>query len=133
MPVRSAGILLFRRRPGIEFFLIHPGGPCWRGKDEGAWSIPKGLVAQGEGPFAAARREFQEETGVALAGASAQSLGNFKLPSGNQLSVWAIEGDCDPDAIRSNSFELIWPPRSSTLRRFPEADKAGWFDPGGHA
>jgi predicted NUDIX family NTP pyrophosphohydrolase len=124
---RSAGIALYRR-DGSEpaLLLVHPGGPFWRNKDEGAWSIPKGLYAEGEDPLAAARREFQEETGALPEGPFA-GLGDFKLPGGKILSVWAAEGVFDPDALRSNDFTLEWPPRSGRLTAFPEVDRAGWF------
>jgi len=126
MPVVSAGILLHRggRR---EVFLVHPGGPYWARKDEGAWSIPKGLVGEGEDELACARREFHEETGFAAPG-PAQALGTFRLPSGKRLKVWAVEGDCAAAALKSNLFEMEWPPHSAKRARFPEADRGGWFD-----
>ena len=129
MPAISAGLLLYRRREtGPEVFLVHPGGPYWARKDGGAWSVPKGLVAPGEAELACARREFREETGVRLEGAMIP-LGPFKQPSGKIIEAWALEGDCDPATIRSNEFEMEWPPRSGRKAKFPEVDRAGWFEP----
>jgi predicted NUDIX family NTP pyrophosphohydrolase len=130
VPQVSAGILLYRRMgSGTEVFLVHPGGPYWARKDEGAWSVPKGLVDAGEDELDCARREFTEETGFAAPGAgSERDLGSFRLPSGKRLHVWSVEGDCDPAALRSNLFEMEWPPRSGRSERFPEADRGGWFD-----
>jgi len=125
MTVHSAGILLYRRRP-LEVFLIHPGGPFWARKDLGAWSIPKGLVAPGEEPLAAARREFFEETGFRAEG-DAAPLGMFRQPSGKRLTVWAMEGDCDPEKLVSGTFSTQWPPRSGKVQEFPEADRGAWF------
>jgi predicted NUDIX family NTP pyrophosphohydrolase len=125
----SAGILLYRRRSsGTEVFLVHPGGPYWARKDEGAWSVPKGLVDAGEDELAAARREFAEETGFDAPGAPAHALGSFRLPSGKRLQVWAIEGDCDPGDLRSNLFNMEWPPGSGRSGSFPEVDRGAWFD-----
>ncbi len=123
----SAGILLYRKRAAAEVLLLHPGGPYWAEKDDGAWSLPKGLVAPGEEAFAAARREFGEETGCKAEG-DAWALGEFKQPSGKIIAVWAMEGDCHPSAIVSNTFEMIWPPKSGRIARFPEIDRAAWFD-----
>jgi predicted NUDIX family NTP pyrophosphohydrolase len=129
MPQRSAGILLFRRRGGaIEVLLVHPGGPFWARKDDGAWSIPKGEYAPGEEPLAAARREFEEETGAPVTGA-AIALGAFHQPSGKIVEAWAVEGDFDPTTLKSNTFTLEWPPRSGRMREVPEVDRAGWFAP----
>ena len=130
MPQVSAGILLYRRtNTGTEVFHVHPGGPYWAHKDQGAWSVPKGLVDSGEDGLACARREFREETGFEppLPG-SEHALGGFRLPSGKRLEVWAAEGDCDPAALRSNLFEMEWPPRSGRTAQFPEVDRGGWFD-----
>ena len=124
--IESAGILLFRRRSGLEIFLIHMGGPLWARRDEGAWSLPKGMIGRSEDPLQAARREFQEETGFRLDGAF-EPLGTFRQNSGKNLTVWALEGDCDPDKLVSNHFSMIWPPRSGRRREFPEADRGGWF------
>lgn len=129
MPERSAGLLLFRRRDtGVEIFLVHPGGPFWARKDDGAWSIPKGLYDDDEDPLAAAKREFTEEVGSGIDG-EFTALGEFKLPSGKRLSVWAVEGDLDAASITSNLFEMEWPPRSGKQAQFPEVDRAGWFTP----
>lgn len=127
MSVRSAGILLYRKRnPAIEVFLIHPGGPFWRRKDAGAWSIPKGLINDQEDALVAARREFREETGFELNG-DFRPLGEFRQPGGKLITAYALEGDCDPAAIVSNSFSLEWPPRSGRFQDFPEADRAAWL------
>lgn len=127
---RSAGLVLFRRRAGgsPEFFLVHPGGPFWKNKDEGAWSIPKGLMEADENPLAAAQREFEEETGFPVTGPFI-ALGGFKQPGGKIVHAWATEGDADPAAVRSNLFEMEWPPRSGRRASFPEIDRAAWFDP----
>jgi predicted NUDIX family NTP pyrophosphohydrolase len=128
MPRTSAGLLLYRRTAsGIEVFLVHPGGPFWAKKDAGAWSIPKGEYLPGEDPLAAARREFAEETGIVLDG-EAVDLGSVKQAGGKIVRAWAIEGDCDAGAIRSNTFALEWPPRSGRQQEFPEVDRAAWFD-----
>lgn len=126
---RSAGIVMYRRRGREpEILLIHPGGPYWSKKDDGAWSIPKGLYEAGEDSLKAARREFEEETGCRADG-DFVPLGDFKQPSGKLVSVWATEGDFDTAAFRSNSFSLEWPPRSGKFREFAEADRAAWFVP----
>lgn len=127
MPKPSAGLLIFRRRGGaLEVLLVHPGGPFWAGKDDGAWSIPKGLYEPGEDPLAAARREFAEETGSRPKG-EAVPLGTFRQPSGKTIDAWAIEGDFDPAALKSNTFSMEWPPHSGKTREVPEVDRAGWF------
>jgi predicted NUDIX family NTP pyrophosphohydrolase len=127
MAKTSAGLLMFRRGGGgVEVFLVHPGGPFWARKNEGAWSIPKGEYAPGEDPFETARREFQEETGF-QAGGDFIPLTPRKQPSGKIVSAWAFEGDCDASAIKSNSFSMEWPPRSGKEQEFPEVDRAGWF------
>jgi predicted NUDIX family NTP pyrophosphohydrolase len=124
----SAGILLYRRRNGmIEVFLVHPGGPYWKTKDLGAWSIPKGEYDAGEDALAAAKREFQEETGFVPAAGELNSLSEIKLSSGKVVTAWAVEGDCDADAIRSNMFSMEWPPKSGKMQEFPEVDRAAWF------
>lgn len=129
VPDRSAGLLLFRRAGGgLELFLVHPGGPFWANKDDGAWSIPKGLYEDGEDALAAARREFAEEVGTPVDG-DVIALGEFRLPSGKRLSAWAIEGDLDPATVASNTFEMEWPPRSGKRAQFPEVDRAAWFEP----
>jgi predicted NUDIX family NTP pyrophosphohydrolase len=129
MPKRSAGLLLFRRRAAlIEFFLVHPGGPYWARKDEGAWTIPKGECQQGEEALAAARREFAEETGLSLEGEMIP-LGSFRQSSAKTVEVWAVEGDADPASLVSNTFAMEWPPRSGRMQDFPEVDRAAWFTP----
>jgi predicted NUDIX family NTP pyrophosphohydrolase len=127
VPIKSAGVLLYRwLGEAPEVFLVHPGGPYWARKDEGAWSIPKGLIEPDEAPLAAAKREFAEETGLAVEGAFLP-LGEFRQPSGKVIAVWAIQGDFDLAKFHSGSFEIEWPPRSGTMQAFPEADRAGWF------
>jgi predicted NUDIX family NTP pyrophosphohydrolase len=129
MPQRSAGILLYRRRQGaVEVLLVHPGGPFWASKDEGAWSIPKGAYEPGEEPLAAARREFAEETGARLQG-EAVPLGSFRQSSVKTVDAWAVEGDFDPGGLESMTFEMEWPPRSGRMGEFPEVDRAQWFAP----
>jgi predicted NUDIX family NTP pyrophosphohydrolase len=128
MHKQSAGILLYRRRNGIlEVFLVHPGGPYWKKKDVGAWSIPKGEYAAGDDPLSAARREFQEETGFEPTNGEFTSLSEIKLGSGKVVTAWALEGDCDASAIRSNLFSMEWPPKSGKMQEFPEVDRAAWF------
>ena len=127
MPKHSAGLLMYRCRDGVlEVLLVHPGGPFWAKKDLGAWSLPKGEYDPDEDALAAARREFQEETGFSAAGAFIP-LTPRKQPSGKVIQAWAFEGDFDPAAVRSNTFTLEWPPRSGSLQNFPEIDRAGWF------
>jgi predicted NUDIX family NTP pyrophosphohydrolase len=129
MSRRSAGILLYRRASGaIEVLLVHPGGPFWAKKDDGVWSIPKGEYAPGEDPLAAARREFAEETGAAVAG-DAIALGSFRQSSAKIIDAWAVEGDFNPATLVSNTFTLEWPPRSGKVREVPEVDRAAWFPP----
>lgn len=125
----SAGILLYRRRTrAYELFLVHPGGPFWAKKDDGAWSIPKGESDPGEDLLAAAKREFHEETGFAIDGAFVE-LGSFKQPGGKTVVAWALDGDCDAAAIRSNLCNIEWPPRSGRRMEIPEVDRAAWFGP----
>jgi predicted NUDIX family NTP pyrophosphohydrolase len=112
----------------LEIFLLHPGGPYWAGKDLGVWSIPKGEYDAGTDPLEAARREYREETGCE-AGSDCLALTPRKQPSGKIISAWAFAGDCDLEAIRSNTFSLEWPPHSGRLQEFPEVDRAGWFRP----
>jgi predicted NUDIX family NTP pyrophosphohydrolase len=129
MVQHSAGILMYRRPAGVlEVLLAHPGGPFWAKKDDGAWSIPKGLFEGGEDGFAAARREFEEETGLRPEGAFV-ALGSFRQPSGKVIHAWALEGDFEPAGLVSNVFEIEWPPRSGRRQRFPEVDRAAWFRP----
>jgi predicted NUDIX family NTP pyrophosphohydrolase len=129
MNARSAGLVMYRRRgPEPEVLLVHPGGPFWRKKDDGAWSIPKGLYVDGENVLDAAKREFEEETGCRPCG-DFIALGDFKQPGGKLISAWAMEGDFDLTMFRSNLFSLEWPPNSGARKEFPEADRAGWFVP----
>jgi predicted NUDIX family NTP pyrophosphohydrolase len=125
----SAGILLHRVRDAEqEVLLVHPGGPFWARKDAGAWSIPKGECEEGEDPRACARREFEEELGSAAPAIEALTdLGSVRQRGGKLVTAWAAPGDLDPEAIRSGTFTLEWPPRSGTLREFPEVDRAAWF------
>jgi predicted NUDIX family NTP pyrophosphohydrolase len=123
----SAGILLYRLHDGaVEVFLVHPGGPFWAKKDAGAWSIPKGEFEPGEDALEAAKREFSEETGSAIAGHFI-ALSPVKQASGKIVHAWAVRGDIDAAAIASNTFEMQWPPRSGVTREFPEVDRGGWF------
>jgi predicted NUDIX family NTP pyrophosphohydrolase len=127
MAKQSAGLLVYRRRRGdVEVFLVHPGGPFWRNKDLGAWSIPKGEFANGEDPLEAANREFHEETGFNAAG-NFVPLQPLKQSSGKTVHAWAVEGDYDPGQVRSNTFQLEWPPKSGKTMEVPEIDRADWF------
>jgi len=118
---------MYRFRGGVvEVFLVHPGGPFWTGKDSGAWSIPKGLIDANEEPLAAARREFEEETGFKVSENFIQ-LSSVKLKSGKILLAWAVEGDCNPSDFRSNTFQMEWPPHSGRQQEFPEIDSAAWL------
>lgn len=124
----SAGIVLYRvRGETLEVLLVHPGGPLWAQKDDGAWSIPKGEYHEGEDPLAAARREFHEETGLEVSG-DGLALTPVRQPSGKVISAWAVEGDADAGSVRSNTFSLEWPPKSGRIREFPEVDRALWCD-----
>jgi predicted NUDIX family NTP pyrophosphohydrolase len=124
----SAGILMYRVQAGVlQVLLVHPGGPLWAKKDHGAWSIPKGEVGAGEEPLDAARREFEEETGVPVAGPFLE-LQPVRQRGGKRVLAWAVEGTCDAASLRSNTFTLEWPPRSGQHREFPEVDRAEWFD-----
>jgi len=128
MTVHSNGILLFRFREGrLEVLLIHPGGPFWAKKDEGAWSIPKGLAEEGESPLDAAKREFEEETGFKAEGEFID-LGDLKQPSRKVVHAWALEENIDETRIVSNKFAVEWPKRSGMIREYPEVDRAGWFN-----
>jgi predicted NUDIX family NTP pyrophosphohydrolase len=129
MPKRSAGLLIYRGAGGpTQVLLVHPGGPFWARKDEGAWSIPKGLVEEGEDELAAARREAAEELGVAIDGRF-EPLGEYRQPGGKVVVAWAVEADraIDAAAIVSNTFAMEWPPKSGVRQEFPEVDKACWF------
>ena len=127
MPKQSAGLLLHRLRGReLEVFLVHPGGPFWAKKDAGAWTIPKGEFTDGEDPLTAAKRELREETGVAVEGPFSP-LGTVRQAGGKLIHGWIAAGDFDADAIVSNTFKMIWPPRSGKWSEFPEVDRAGWF------
>jgi predicted NUDIX family NTP pyrophosphohydrolase len=128
VPKRSAGILLYRLTDeGPEVLLVHPGGPFWARRDAGAWSIPKGEYEDGEDARTCALREFEEETGTALAPTKLVDLGTVKQKGGKLVTAWAAEGDLDAAAIRSNTFTIEWPPRSGRTAEFPEIDRATWF------
>jgi predicted NUDIX family NTP pyrophosphohydrolase len=129
MPKRSAGILLYRKTNNLlQFFLVHPGGPFFKNKDAGAWSIPKGEFLDEEDPLVAAKREFMEETGHAIDG-NFIPLKPVTLKSGKIVHAWAVERDIDHETIFSNLFEMEWPPKSGKKQSFPEIDRAGWFEP----
>lgn len=118
---------MYRNRKGaVEVFLVHPGGPFFKKRDIGAWSIPKGEIDEGEDPLGAAKREFHEETGCGAEG-SFLSLSSVKQKSGKIVVCWAVAGDCDADSIKSNMFSLEWPPKSGRMQEFPEVDRAAWF------
>jgi predicted NUDIX family NTP pyrophosphohydrolase len=126
----SAGLLLYRSRPdGLEVFLVLPGGPFFRNRDDGWWTVPKGLVDAGEDPLAAARREFAEETGFPPPEDGPYvDLGSVRQKGGKVVQAWAVAGDCEPALLRSNLFRLEWPPRSGRMREFPEIARGGFFD-----
>jgi predicted NUDIX family NTP pyrophosphohydrolase len=127
MAKKSAGLLLYRRRAGeLQVFLVHPGGPFWAKKDLGAWSFPKGEFGDDEDGLAAARREFAEEVGTNIQGRFLHLTPRIQA-SRKTIYAWAVEGDIDETTLRSNEFELEWPPKSGNIRRFPEADRGGWF------
>ena len=128
MAKKSAGILLYRvHNKNPEVFIVHPGGPFWAKKDDGAWSIPKGEFEDNEEPLTAAKREFEEETGISISGEFIE-LNPIKQKSGKTVYAWAVEGDIDPSKIKSNEFEIEWPPKSGKTKSFPEIDKAAWFN-----
>ncbi|RYY61022.1 MAG: NUDIX domain-containing protein [Comamonadaceae bacterium] len=125
--MRSAGLLMFRRRgAALEVLLAHPGGPFWSRRDEAAWTLPKAEIHEGEDPLAAAQREFNEETGFTPV-APFLPLGELRQKSGKRISAWAFEGDADPAQLRSNLFEMEWPPRSGRRKEFPEVDRVQWY------
>jgi predicted NUDIX family NTP pyrophosphohydrolase len=128
MARRSAGLLLYRKVDGApEVLLVHPGGPYWARRDEGAWSIPKGEVEPGEEPLDVARREFKEELGSDPPESPVVALGEVRQPGGKLVIAWALHGDFDADAVQSNTFTLEWPRGSGRIQAFPEVDRAGWF------
>jgi predicted NUDIX family NTP pyrophosphohydrolase len=125
----SAGLMMYRRRGGkLEVLLVHPGGPFFKNKDLGTWTVPKGEPAEGEEPLATARREFQEETGIDPGDAPLIPLGEVKQKAGKVVHAWAFEGDCDIGALKCNTFKVQWPPRSGQWKSFPEVDQYGFFD-----
>ncbi|WP_128924325.1 NUDIX domain-containing protein [Bradyrhizobium guangxiense] len=126
MPSKSAGIIVYRRRRRLEVLLVHPGGPFWRSKDAGAWSIPKGEYPEDEDAEIAARREFAEELGLEVPG-PLTALGQVKQRGGKLVTAFAAELDLDARSVRSNTFEIEWPPRSGKRQTFPEIDRAEWF------
>ncbi len=127
MARKSAGLLMYRKRAGqIEVLLVHPGGPFWTQKDEGAWSIPKGEFTDEEPPLDAARREFQEETGFPPSG-TFRPLAPIKQAGGKIVHAWAVEGDLDADAAHSNTYKMEWPPHSGQWKTYPEVDRAAWL------
>jgi len=128
MAKQSAGLLVYRHgKAGVEVLLAHPGGPFWAKKDEGAWSIPKGEFLEDEQPLAAARREFAEEIGTPIEG-EFLALTPLKQPSRKVIHAFAVAGDLDVARVRSNLFEMEWPPKSGKMQSFPEVDRAAWFD-----
>ena len=128
MPKLSAGVLLYRARDGVvEVLIAHPGGPFWAGKDDGAWSIPKGEYADGEDPWTVAQREFAEEVGLTVPDGPRVDLGALQQPSGKVVTVFAVRGDVDVTDTHSNTFTLEWPKGSGRMREFPEVDQVGWF------
>ena len=127
MAKRSAGLLMYRRNNScLEVLLAHPGGPFWAKKDLGAWSIPKGEFELDEDPLQAAKREFEEESGVVPSGTFI-ALGEVKQAGGKIVTAWAVGGDCDPSSLKSNTFSMEWPPRSKRMAEFPEVDRWEWF------
>jgi predicted NUDIX family NTP pyrophosphohydrolase len=127
MAKQSAGLLVYRKRDGnTEVLLVHPGGPFWKNKDSGAWSIPKGEFAAGENPLNIAKREFQEETGLTIDGPF-QPLAPIKQRGGKTVYAWAVEADLDVSHVKSNTFTIEWPPRSGKQQEFREVDRAEWF------
>jgi len=125
---QSAGLLLYRQKDGkLEVLIAHPGGPFFVKKDNGIWSIPKGLYEDNEDPFDAAKREFEEEIGLPAPGGEYIDLGEIKRKDGKIIRAWAVEGNIDEGKVKSNSFEMEWPPRSGQKQEFPEIDRAEWF------
>lgn len=130
MPKVSAGLLLFRRREaGVEVLIAHMGGPFWARRDDGAWTVPKGLIEPDEDPLGTARREFEEELGSSAPPGPYIELGEITQSSGKIVHAWGVEGDFDPNGLRSNLMQVEWPPRSGKLREYPEIDRAEWMRP----
>ena len=132
MPRKSAGLLIYREAAhgsGIQVLLVHPGGPFWRNKDSGAWTIPKGEFDDDEEPLEAAKREFTEELGSLPPGGEYFPLKPIKQKSGKIVHAWAVEGNFDPATLKSNTFSCEWPPKSRRMQEFPEVDRAAWFAP----
>jgi predicted NUDIX family NTP pyrophosphohydrolase len=128
MRLQSAGVLVYRSKSGmVEVLLAHPGGPFWTNRDEGAWTIPKGEFDDSELALDAARREFAEEIGMVVPPGDMMSLGSARQPNGKIIHAWAVKGDLDAGAARSNIFEMEWPPKSGETRQFPEIERAAWF------
>jgi predicted NUDIX family NTP pyrophosphohydrolase len=129
LSAQSAGLILYRIRDGkLEVLLVHPGGPFWQKRDDGAWSIPKGEIGNNEVGIDVARREFHEELGVPAPDGELAALGAVRQAGGKIVHVWAAPGDVDVTRLTSNTFELEWPPHSGRTQRFPEVDRAAWFD-----
>lgn len=128
MPAVSAGLLLYRRKNGrLEFLLAHNGGPFFKNKDKGFWTIPKGMIEENEDELTAAKREFKEETGHEAPDGDYQPIGTVKQKNNKIVHAWAVEADFDASKIKSNTFETEWPPRSGRMQTFPEMDRVGWF------
>lgn len=128
MPTQAAGILVFRKKPELEVFIVHNGGPFFTKRDNGFWSIPKGLIEEGEEPIATAKREFEEETGMPVPTGELINLGVVTQVNNKQVHVWAVEGNIDPNKLQSNFFEIEWPPKSGKTEKFPEIDRGQWFN-----
>jgi predicted NUDIX family NTP pyrophosphohydrolase len=132
MGKKSAGLMLYRQAAegsGIEILLVHPGGPFWRNKDQGAWTVPKGEFDDDEEPLAAAQREFKEELGAPAPPGDYLTLGSIKQKGGKIVHAWAVKADFDPGKLESNTFTCEWPPYSKRMQEFPEVDRAEWFTP----
>jgi predicted NUDIX family NTP pyrophosphohydrolase len=128
MPKKSAGVLMYRlNQEVVEVLLVHPGGPFWRNRDDGAWTIPKGEFTDDEEPLTAAKREFEEELGAGAPAGNYIQLKPIKQKNGKIVHAWAVEGDFDPATLSSNTFEMEWPPKSGRRKSFPEVDRAQWF------
>lgn len=128
MPVQTAGILVFRRKPKLEVFLVHNGGPFFAKRDKGFWTIPKGKFEEGESAEEVARREFEEETGMSVPEGEWIDLGKVRQVNNKDVQAWAVEGDINPLRLHSNTFDLEWPPKSGKIQQFPEVDRGEWFN-----